>query len=146
MYALTNGRIYTGSEILDHHALVVADGVIDAICPADSLPAGIERRDLAGAALAPGFIDLQLNGCGGVQFNDSLAALSVETLETMQAANQRSGCTSFLPTLITSTDEFMRRAVEVMRAFWRSINIRRWDCIWKARTSARPKKVPMIRH
>ncbi|MGL9723436.1 N-acetylglucosamine-6-phosphate deacetylase [Sodalis sp. (in: enterobacteria)] len=117
MYALTNGRIYAGSEILDHHALVVADGVIDAICPADSLPAGIERRDLAGAVLAPGFIDLQLNGCGGVQFNDSLAALSVETLETMQAANQRSGCTSFLPTLITSTDEFMRRAVEVMRAF-----------------------------
>ena len=34
--------------------------------------AGIETRDLGGAILAPGLIDVQLNGCGGVQFNDSL--------------------------------------------------------------------------
>ncbi|XBS70940.1 N-acetylglucosamine-6-phosphate deacetylase [Acerihabitans sp. KWT182] len=117
MYALTNGRIYTGYQILDDHAIVIADGLIGSVCPTHALPVGIERRDLAGAILAPGFIDLQLNGCGGVQFNDSLAALSVETLEIMQRANEKSGCTSFLPTLITSTDEFMRRAVEVMRAF-----------------------------
>ena len=117
MYALTNGRIFTGYQVLDGHALIVDDGVITAVCPAASLPVGIERRDLDGAILAPGFIDLQLNGCGGVQFNDSLEALSVETLEIMQRANQKAGCTSFLPTLITSTDEFMRRAVEVMRAF-----------------------------
>ncbi|WP_213992810.1 N-acetylglucosamine-6-phosphate deacetylase [Sodalis sp. dw_96] len=117
MYALTNGRIFTGYQILDDHALVIADGLINEVCPTASLPAEIERRDLAGAVLAPGFIDLQLNGCGGVQFNDSLEALSVETLEIMQHANEKSGCTSFLPTLITSTDEFMYRAIEVMRAF-----------------------------
>jgi len=117
MYALTNGRIFTGYQIIDNHALVIADGLINAVCPAASLPADIERRDLAGATLAPGFIDLQLNGCGGVQFNDSLDALSVETLEIMQHANEKSGCTSFLPTLITSTDEFMHRAIDVMRAF-----------------------------
>ncbi|HEY0208525.1 N-acetylglucosamine-6-phosphate deacetylase [Acerihabitans sp.] len=117
MYALTNGRIFTGHQVLEQHAVIINDGAIDAVCPLDSLPADIERRDLDGAILAPGFIDLQLNGCGGVQFNDSLDALSVETLETMQRANVKSGCTSFLPTLITSTDAFMRRAVEVMRAF-----------------------------
>ncbi len=117
MYALINGRIFTGYQILDNHALIVADGAIADICPVASLPADVEQRDLAGAILAPGFIDLQLNGCGGVQFNDSLDALSVETLEIMQRANVKAGCTSFLPTLITSTDEFMRRAVEVMRAF-----------------------------
>lgn len=117
MYALTNGRIFTGLQILEHHAVIIADGLINAVCPVDSLPADIERRSLDGASLAPGFIDMQLNGCGGVQFNDSLDALSVETLETMQRANVKSGCTSFLPTLITSTDVFMRRAVEVMRAF-----------------------------
>ncbi len=62
MYALTNGRIYTGYQMLDDYALVIADGVIDAVCPAASLPAGIERRDVAGAFVAPGFIDVQLNG------------------------------------------------------------------------------------
>ncbi|WP_410016077.1 N-acetylglucosamine-6-phosphate deacetylase [Sodalis sp. C49] len=117
MYAFTNGRIFTGLQVLEHHAVIINDGAIDAVCPLDSLPADIERRDLDGAILAPGFIDLQLNGCGGVQFNDSLDALTVETLEIMQRANVKSGCTSFLPTLITSTDAFMRRAVEVMRAF-----------------------------
>ena len=51
---------------------------------------------------------MQLNGCGGVQFNDSLEAISEETLEIMQRANEKSGCTSYLPTLITSSDEFMK--------------------------------------
>ncbi len=45
--------------------------------------------------LPPGFIDVQLNGCGGVQFNDSPDAVTVETLEIMQKANERSGCTNF---------------------------------------------------
>ncbi|WP_315316721.1 N-acetylglucosamine-6-phosphate deacetylase [Pantoea vagans] len=117
MYALVNGRIYSGHEILDNHAVVVADGLIARVCPRESLPADIEQRDMAGAIIAPGFIDLQLNGCGGVQFNDSLDALSIETLETMQRANEKSGCTSFLPTLITSSDALMTRAIETMRAY-----------------------------
>ena len=121
MYALTQGRIYTGYEVLDQHAIIIKDGLIDRICPQAELPADIETRDVDGALIAPGFIDLQLNGCGGVQFNDDPAAVSVETLKTMQKANEKSGCTSFLPTLITSSDELMKRAVEVMRA-WLSQN------------------------
>lgn len=117
MYALTQGRIYTGHRILDQHAVVIADGLIERICPLEDLPAGIETRQVGGAIIAPGFIDLQLNGCGGVQFNDDISAISVETLQIMQKANEKSGCTSFLPTLITSTDELMKRAVEVMRAW-----------------------------
>ncbi|HBH65652.1 N-acetylglucosamine-6-phosphate deacetylase [Erwinia persicina] len=117
MYALTQGRIYTGHKILDRHAVVIANGLIERICPLEDLPTGIETRQVDGAIIAPGFIDLQLNGCGGVQFNDDIAAISVETLQTMQKANEKSGCTSFLPTLITSTDELMKRAVEVMRAW-----------------------------
>ncbi|PNK63456.1 MULTISPECIES: N-acetylglucosamine-6-phosphate deacetylase [Pantoea] len=119
MYALVNGRIYTGHEILDNHAVVIADGLIERVCPRDALPADIALRDVSGALIAPGFIDLQLNGCGGVQFNDDIDALSVETLEIMQRANEKSGCTSFLPTLITSSDELMKRAIDTMRAYKR---------------------------
>lgn len=117
MFALTNGRIFTGHQVLDNHAVVIANGLIEDIRPIADLPAGLPQRDVGGAFIAPGFIDLQLNGCGGVQFNDSLDAISVQTLKIMQQTNQKSGCTSFLPTLITSSDTSMKQAVEVMRAY-----------------------------
>lgn len=117
MYALTHCRIYTGHQILDDHAIVINDDTIDSVCPESDLPDTLPRHDLKGASVAPGFIDLQLNGCGGVQFNDSIDAISIATLETMQQANQRSGCTSFLPTLITSSDPFIKHAVETLRAY-----------------------------
>ena len=82
------------------------------ICRLTSSSAGVN-----GAIIAPGFIDVQLNGCGGVQFNDSPEAVTVETLEIMQKANERSGCTSFLPTLITSSDDLMKQGVRVMREY-----------------------------
>ncbi|MBW7982612.1 N-acetylglucosamine-6-phosphate deacetylase [Enterobacillus tribolii] len=117
MYALTHCRIYTGHDILDDHAVVIANGLIERVCPVAELPSGIERHDLDGAILAPGFIDVQLNGCGGVQFNDSEAAVSEETLEIMQHANEKSGCTSYLPTLITCADDMMKHAMDVMRSY-----------------------------
>jgi N-acetylglucosamine-6-phosphate deacetylase len=117
MYALINGRIYTGHDVLDNHAVVIADGKIERVCLAAELPANMETRDLDGASLAPGFIDLQLNGCGGVQFNDSLDAISVKTLEIMQKANEKSGCTSYLPTLITCSDDYMKHGINVMRDY-----------------------------
>ncbi|MFW0879692.1 N-acetylglucosamine-6-phosphate deacetylase [Cronobacter dublinensis] len=117
MYALTHGRIYTGHDILDDHAIVIADGLIERLCPLADLPAGVEQRDMGGAIIAPGFIDVQLNGCGGVQFNDTADAVSVDTLEIMQKANEKSGCTSYLPTLITCSDALMKQGVRVMRDY-----------------------------
>ncbi|MCV5942224.1 amidohydrolase family protein, partial [Escherichia coli] len=78
------------------------------------LPQSIEVKDLAGANLSPGFIDLQLNGCGGVMLND---AITPETMQIMHQANLKSGCTSFLPTLITSSDEDMRTAIAAAREY-----------------------------
>jgi len=117
MYALTHGRIYTGHEILDDHAIVIANGLIERVCPLAELPPEIEQRSLNGAVISPGFIDVQLNGCGGVQFNDTADAVTVETLEIMQKANEKSGCTSYLPTLITSSDELMKQGIRVMREY-----------------------------
>jgi len=117
MYALTHGRIYTGHEILEYHAIVIANGLIERVCPLAELPAEIEQRSLNGAVISPGFIDVQLNGCGGVQFNDTAEAITVETLEIMQRANERSGCTSYLPTLITTSDDLMKQGIRVMREY-----------------------------
>ncbi|SDH65669.1 N-acetylglucosamine-6-phosphate deacetylase [Vibrio xiamenensis] len=114
MYALTNCKIFTGSDVLTQHAVVIKDGLIDAVCPIGKLKSDIKTHDLAGANLSPGFIDLQLNGCGGVMFNDDI---SVNGLHTMHQANLKSGCTSFLPTLITSSDQDMKAAIQAARDY-----------------------------
>ncbi|HAS6384982.1 N-acetylglucosamine-6-phosphate deacetylase [Vibrio vulnificus] len=114
MYALTNCKIYTGSDVLSEHALIIENDLIQSIVPAADLPSGIEVKDLAGANVSSGFIDLQLNGCGGVMLNDEITA---ETMQIMHKANLKSGCTSFLPTLITSSDEDMRAAISAAREY-----------------------------
>ncbi|CAH6865448.1 N-acetylglucosamine-6-phosphate deacetylase [Vibrio chagasii] len=114
MYALSNCKIYTGSDVLTDHAVVIENEQIKKVCPISELPEGIEVRDLDGANLSPGFIDLQLNGCGGVMLNDEITA---ETMQIMHKANLKSGCTSFLPTLITSSDEDMRAVITAAREY-----------------------------
>ncbi len=114
MYALTNCKIYTSSDVLVDHAVIINNGLIESVCLTSELPEGIELRNLNGANLSPGFIDLQLNGCGGVMLNDEITA---DTMQIMHQANLKSGCTSFLPTLITSSDEDMRQAVAAAREY-----------------------------
>lgn len=118
MYALTNCWIYTSEQILTDHAVLIEDQKIVDVIPENALPSLLstdyETIDLAGKHVAPGFIDLQLNGCGGVMFNDSI---TVETLEVMHQTNLKSGTTSYLPTLITTSDEEMLQALAVVQAY-----------------------------
>ena len=113
-YALTNAVIYTGEKVLYEHAVVIENGLIQAVILEKDLAKEIPTVDLYGANLSAGFIDLHLNGCGGVMFNEEI---SVNTLEIMQATNLKSGTTSYLPTFITSPDEGMKQAVAVMREY-----------------------------
>ena len=113
-YALINSVIYTKNEVLRDYAVVIEGEYIQSVIPQSELESGVKTIDLKGHNLTAGFIDLQLNGCGGVMFNDQT---SVETLEIMQATNLKSGCTSFLPTFITAPDEDIKRAVNIMREY-----------------------------
>lgn len=114
MYALLNATIYTGHDMLTQHAVLIAAGKIHSVVKIDELPKDIETIDLNGDILSPGFIDLQLNGCGGVMLNDQITA---DTMQIMHLANLKSGCTSFLPTLITSSDEDMKQAIQAERNY-----------------------------
>lgn len=113
-YALTNSVIYTAFEVLYGHAVIVENDKIAAIVREENLPKDIQQIDLQGQNLTAGFIDLQLNGCGGVMVNEEP---TVKTLEIMQETNLRYGCTSYLPTFITSSDEGMKSAVKMMRDY-----------------------------
>ena len=114
MYALTNCTIYTSKSILLDHAVIIENNLIKNITATKDLPAEINTIDLKGQNLSPGFIDLQLNGCGGVMFNGNETE---QTLSIMQAANLQSGTTSFLPTFITDSDNGIERALNVARSY-----------------------------
>ena len=67
MYALTNCKIYTGSDVLDNHAVII-DGVnIHSVCPVAELPTDLKPVDLDGSTVSPGFIDLPQTDSGGVR-------------------------------------------------------------------------------
>ncbi|MBD0270033.1 MAG: N-acetylglucosamine-6-phosphate deacetylase, partial [Cyanobacteria bacterium Co-bin8] len=117
MYALTHCLLYTGNRELKGHALIVEGSKILDIVPEERLGQDFQTLDCQGYGVAPGFIDLQLNGCGGVMFNDAIAA---ETLDVMHRTNLKSGTTSFLPTLITTSDEAMQTAIEVVQTYRQS--------------------------
>ena len=105
--AYTGARIFDGETIWERSALVVDGGRIEGIIAADS-PTTAERVPLAGGILAPGFVDLQVNGGGGAQFN---LAPTVETIATICSTFARFGTTACLPTLITDTRETTATAI-----------------------------------
>ncbi|HEY9735344.1 MAG TPA: N-acetylglucosamine-6-phosphate deacetylase [Trichocoleus sp.] len=114
MYALTHCLLYTGNRELKDHALIIDGAKIIDIVPEERLGQDFAQIDCQGYTASPGFIDLQLNGNGGVMFNDAIAA---ETLDTMHRTNLRSGTTSFLPTLITTSDEAMQAAIALTQSY-----------------------------
>ncbi|MFM7530247.1 MAG: N-acetylglucosamine-6-phosphate deacetylase, partial [Nodosilinea sp.] len=114
MYALTHCTLYTGHQQLQHHALVIEGDRIVRLIPASQLDSQIDQIDGRGLVAAAGFIDLQLNGCGGVMFND---AITPATLDTMHRTNLKSGTTSFLPTLITTDDAAMESAMALVQDY-----------------------------
>jgi N-acetylglucosamine-6-phosphate deacetylase len=111
-FAITGARLFDGTEIREGHAVVVQDGRIAAVVPEREVAAGVEKHPVDGL-LAPGFIDVQLNGGGGVLFNDDR---SIHAIRAIGAAHRRYGTTGFLPTFITDTRERMAEAVEAVHA------------------------------
>lgn len=106
---LINGRIFDGEKLLENHALVLEGASIAGIVARDAAPHEADAIiDLEGALLAPGLVDIQVNGGGGTLFNDDP---SVEGLQQIAKAHRRFGTTAFLPTLITDDVEVMQRAI-----------------------------------
>jgi len=105
---LTGARVFDGVHFHDGVALVIENARVAALVPRAKAPAG-EVTELAGGVLAPGFLDLQVNGGGGVMLGE---AGSLAEIETICRAHLRAGTTGLLPTLITATPEMTGRVVE----------------------------------
>ncbi len=109
--AIVGAEIVQSHTILKDHAVVVDGARIRDVSPVAFLPPDIVQRKVDGL-LAPGFIDCQVNGGGGVLFN---ATPTIEAIRAIGVAHRRFGTTGFLPTLITDTREKMQAAVAAVR-------------------------------
>jgi N-acetylglucosamine-6-phosphate deacetylase len=112
--ALVNGRILAGERIVSSRTVLLSDGRIEAVTdPKDPRCHDAVRIDLENQILLPGFIDVQVNGGGGVLFNDDP---SVETIRAIGAAHRSFGTTGFLPTLISDDLDTIGQAIAAVQS------------------------------
>lgn len=93
---------------------VARNKIVKIVAP-DAIPNGYKHIHLKDKVLAPGFIDLQVNGCGGVNFNQDI---SINALTTMKNTLEKHATTGFLPTLITCDFNDVITALEVIKQWF----------------------------
>jgi N-acetylglucosamine-6-phosphate deacetylase len=112
MKAFCNGRIFDGDTILSGKAVLIDDGMVVDIVNAANIPESCDITDLNSDLLVPGFIDIQVNGGGGVMIDGST---TTEGLTTIARTHRRFGTTAMLPTLITDDLAAMATTAEAVR-------------------------------
>lgn len=96
-------QLFDGHRLLTGHAIRISDGLVTEVAPAPrSAPA------LKGC-LTPGFVDLQVNGGGGVMLNTTPTR---DEMASIAAAHRQFGTVAVMPTLITDAPEILDRAAE----------------------------------
>jgi N-acetylglucosamine-6-phosphate deacetylase len=97
--AISADRIFDGYRWHDNAAVMIRHGLIEGIAPrGQTIPEASTEAMPAGTLLAPGFIDLQVNGGGGILLNDDP---SPQAMRAIARAHRRTGTTACLPTLIS---------------------------------------------
>lgn len=112
IFRFHNGRVALPTGAVGAADIAIAHGTILSVTPAADTPAD-EVVDLGGGWLLPGFVDTQVNGGGGVLFNDQV---DVDAIAAIGAAHARYGTTAFLPTLISDTPAQIASALAAVDA------------------------------
>ena len=108
-HAIAASCVFDGAIAHRNAAVIIVDDLIERVVRHDALPGDLPIHELPpGVWLAPGFIDLQVNGGGDVLFND---APTPQTIRKIVAAHRRFGTTALLPTLISDSPAKMNSAV-----------------------------------
>jgi len=112
-HAVAASCVFDGVGIQSDSAVIIEGAHIVDVRPHSELPADMPVVHLPGETwLAPGFIDVQVNGGGDVLFNDEPTAAGIDAIA---AAHRRFGTTGLLPTLISDTSEKMQLALDAAR-------------------------------
>ena len=110
-FALTGARVFDGEKFVAERAVIIEGTRIRDMVK--DVPSGIEVLQLGGGILAPGFIDVQVNGGGGALLNE---APSVETVVRIARSHRRHGTTGLLPTVITDAASVLDGAIVAVKA------------------------------
>jgi len=111
--ALVNGRVLRGKSFVEGLAVLIeGNHIVDVVAADDARAKAATQHDLRGHMLLPGFIDTQVNGGGGVLFNDNP---SVESIDAIGRAHRRFGTTGFLPTLISDDLHVLENAIRAVQ-------------------------------
>lgn len=111
MYAFVNCDVFTGNEFLYDRAVVIDGTKVHSLVPESELDESINRINLNGDTIAPGFVDLQVNGGGGVLFND---LPTIDGIQSIFEGHKRFGTTDLLPTFITGSTDGMTKAAKAI--------------------------------
>ncbi len=112
-FALTGARVFDGETMRDGLAVIIDGERIRDVVPANKIDRDIECVVLQGGILAPGFIDVQVNGGGGALLNDNP---TIETVKRIAESHRKFGTTGLLPTVITDTPEILAQAIASVKA------------------------------
>ena len=112
-HAVIAERIFDGERWHEQAAILINGGRIHGVVTSAEIPADWPQRRLPpDTFLAPGFIDLQVNGGGGVLLNDNPSA---DAMRAIARAHRRFGTTSCLPTMITDQRPRIQAAIAAAR-------------------------------
>ena len=104
--AFSGARIFDGTRLHEDAVLIVDGKTVSDM--AQTVPRGAQEVRLDGGILAPGFLDLQVNGGGGLMVD---GATDASLLGQICATHARLGATGIMPTLITDTPAATRAVI-----------------------------------
>jgi N-acetylglucosamine-6-phosphate deacetylase len=109
--------VFTGTEWVSEHAVMVDEGTVHAVVPADKVKPDYRRVNLEGHLLVPAFIDIQIYGA-----HKKLLAVypEPETLRLTYEYCKAGGATLYQPTVATNTVDVMYRSIDAVRAYWQA--------------------------
>ncbi len=110
-----NARVFTGNAVLERASMLVDEGTVTRVDPANNITTGAQVIDLEGLSLAPACIDLQVYGGHGKLFNNEP---TVETIQQTWESVRTGGTAFFQITLSCSPLETMWAAIAACREYW----------------------------
>jgi N-acetylglucosamine-6-phosphate deacetylase len=115
--AYTAPQLFTGTQWLQQHAIIVKDNLIEAVVPLSEIDENeMELKRLSKGFLAPAFIDIQIYGAG-----EKLLAVhpTTEALQALADYCAAGGATLCVPTVATNSIDVFKQCIDAVRAYWK---------------------------